>query len=191
MKKKKVSFSEFIQTAPSPHETESKSQFPDRNRARNCESNVINCETDDDDDDYGCLFTEAARKFGSASLQNETATKTTTNKTDNRSNMGGKFLNENSFTTSLDNAGNNSDMNSLDRKNTHPRDNDNHSYSQLFLAPGRSVESNSKPKRFVLPGRRDDVSFQKMLYNTSTPDVNAGSRKRKLFSEGFGPKVLE
>ena len=109
--------------------------------------------------------------------------------------MGGKFSNENSFTTSFDNAGNDSDMNSLDMKKTSC---DNRSmlkaqpsYSQPFIAPGRSVESSSKPKRFVLPGRRDDVSFQKMLYNTSTSDVNAGSRKRKLFSEGFGPKVLE
>ena len=103
MKKKKVSFSEVVQTAPSPDETESKIQFPDRNRARNCET--------DDDDDYDCLFTEAARKFGSASLQNETATSTSTNKTDNRPNMGGKFSNENSFTMSFKNAGYDGDMN--------------------------------------------------------------------------------
>ena len=69
--------------------------------------------------------------------------------------MGGQFSNENSFTTSFDNAGNDRDMNSLDRKKT-SRDNPSMlkakpSYSQPFVAPGRSVESSSKPKRFVLP----------------------------------------
>ena len=56
-----------------------------------------------------------------------------------------------------DNAGNDGDM-----KKTYS---DNHSmlkaqpcYSQPFVAPGRSVESSSKPKRFVLPGRRDFFS---------------------------------